>query len=502
MNIIIVIIIILIIIIALCLFKVARLHGGYDLNGRYNNQFSKIAYTEPTIYEMTTIRQIPDKQRMFISTSRTKVKVGTSVFTTDNNKKILLISDIHGCPEILEIVKDKLDSDKDIKIIFLGDLFHRYGNLIDRHSSQICDEFLQLFEKMGKNFVWVMGNHDFIQFYISNLILSLSEDDKKSLKSALPRLLLNLVDKDKRDDSKKIIFQKSVDITYNHPEIMKRFVNVVKEGKIVYYHLDGNICFSHSTILANMPDNNEFVKIISELSKQGIQLDDTVKDFINPFDLGKILWGNGDNTRMKFTGTNSKDSKTSYVEDEIRFEENFIGHSNAYSNRLNLTKYIRKIQRELIHAKQIDTANMLINKLRIIMLRGFSIRSEKTTKYIHYCDMCSEFDVNNEDGKFYYSKPAYVELIPNEDKKYDIIYCTAAESTQLKEIQKQPNFTAISLKKFNKSTQNKSSTKGMKKKMNSKMKGSNYMSIFNENEELNNFMPIFDENEELNNLMF
>ena len=56
MNIIIVIIIILIIIIALCLFKVARLNGGYDLNGRYNNQFSKIAYTKPTIDNSTTIR--------------------------------------------------------------------------------------------------------------------------------------------------------------------------------------------------------------------------------------------------------------------------------------------------------------------------------------------------------------------------------------------------------------------------------------------------------------
>ena len=112
--------------------------------------------------------------------------------------------------------------------------------------------------------------------------------------------------------------------------------------------------------------------------------------------------------------------------------------------------------------------------------------------------MCSEFDVN----KFYYSKPAYVELIPNEDKKYDIIYCTAAESTQLTEIQKQPNFTAISLKKFNKSTQNKTSTKSMKKKINSKMKGSNFIPIFDKNEELNNFMPIFDEDEKINNLMF
>ena len=45
---------------------------------------------------------------------------------------------------------------------------------------------------------------------IDNYIKLLEGYDKKSLKSVLPRLLLYLVDRDKRDDSKKIIFQKLV----------------------------------------------------------------------------------------------------------------------------------------------------------------------------------------------------------------------------------------------------------------------------------------------------
>lgn len=439
-----ILIIILIFILIFCLGKfylerplsALKLFSGYDTNSKFGNVFSNIGYEESVL--KSNPQAISQKLNLYKNVNQKfvffKDKIINYIGKTiecpevEGYKDIMIISDIHGNTDMKKIIMENISKNNNLKIIFLGDLFHRYNILKDVNTAELCDYFIELMNK--GQLLWFMGNHDFIQFYISNLILTHNMSKDKNLNSKL----LSLITQKDRKSKIKILIQSSINITLEHPNVMKKFVDSVKSKKILYFANIGKICFSHSAIFNNL-SNVDLDNIIEHIDKQGNNLNDKTNNFINPFDMETLLWPNGNNERIIYSN-----SRQSYIKDKLSFEENFIGHSNAYSTRLGLPNTINDTQEKLKQAHNLDSGVNLLEQLRKTMLRGIDFTYDKESRIIHYCDMCCDFSI----GDKFYSKPAYVMLNYNKNA-YDITYVSQKEITVLTDTYKKieiPNFSA------------------------------------------------------------
>ena len=76
--------------------------------------------------------------------------------SSEKNRRTIITGDIHGCfdeyEQLLKIVNLNTDDDR---LIILGDLFDRGPN-----SYEVLKKTLELKEKMGERFTWIIGNHE------------------------------------------------------------------------------------------------------------------------------------------------------------------------------------------------------------------------------------------------------------------------------------------------------------------------------------------------------
>ena len=89
---------------------------------------------------------------------------------TANMKRIFAIGDIHGCFDFLkELVENKIQLDKDDKLVLLGDYIDRGVK-----SKEVVDYIIDLHEK-GYDITPLIGNHEL-------LLLETFEDEKNKPK--------------------------------------------------------------------------------------------------------------------------------------------------------------------------------------------------------------------------------------------------------------------------------------------------------------------------------